>query len=772
MKFFFAENCDWIDPNYDFERDENQIGRVPHADDLYPHEYFETPPYDGLLVSRSIVGGNGFVGKYSQTQRYRLLREGVRSFLRYPHDKSEEDAQNYPIMGDCGAFSYIQQKQPPISNEEMIEYYTDCGFTHAVSVDHIVTAKQVGWDDQRRLPSKVEERVEFSSASALEFLNLCKKSRVSFTPIGVVQSWSPKSAGRYARRLVDAGYDYIGLGGLVGHNWDLIYNTISEVRAQIPSDVRVHIFGFTYIKKIDQFVGLNITSFDSTAPILKAFKDDQENYFADADPHYLAVRVPPWNESRVKRRVQSGDIDQVRVLGLEQKALQKLRAYDRREVCLDEALEAVIAYERYLYPGKQVENLYRRTLTDRPWEICPCRVCREVGIETLIYRGSNRHKRRGFHNLWYFYTHLQKVKCDMNELRVPCIKTRQNAQKYLYSFVVDGKRIPQFATVSRVARDEEGQIAGYQRPEVQDHINEIRGYIERTDAMLPNSIVIAFQKALEFEEIERIDAESSIGTLRISLEEQEKSGWIVDGQQRVAALRTAKKEKMPVSVVAFESENVGEEREQFVLVNTTKPLPRSLVYELLPSIEGHIPPKMRKRRSAYILLEQLNLVNSSPFYLRIQTTTARHLENANIKDLSVLKMLENSMKDGILFRFQKNQDKSLELLHNFWTAVKSLYPEAWAVGPRKSRLTHGVGIVSMGYLMDTAAYKLVRKGRVPTIEAFEKEVKLLGRDLPWTEGVWRFSDELSLPWNEIQNTSRHIDIVANHLIRIYRQRSV
>lgn len=771
MKFFFAENCDWIDPQYDFVRDASRADRISHTDDQYPHEYFEIPPYDGLLVSRSIVGGGGFAGKYSQTQRHRLLREGVRSFLRYPYEGYNGDPNDYPIIGDCGSYSYVESELPPVSNEEMIEYYARCGFTHAVSVDHIVKEKQVRWDDQRRLPSRIEERVEFSYQSAVEFLSLCKEKHVGFTPIGVVQSWSPRSAGRYARRLVDAGYDYIGLGGLVGHTWDLIYNMVSEVRAQVASDIRVHIFGFTFIKKIDQFVGLDITSFDSTSPILKAFKDDRENYFAGTNPHYLALRVPPWNESGLKRRIQSGAVEQSRVTALEQVALNTLRAYGNREAELEETLNAVTSYEQHLYPDKNVKELYRRTLKDRPWEICPCKVCKEIGIEVLIYRGMNRNKRRGFHNLWYLWTYLEKMKIAMDKLCVPCIKTQQNAQRHLYSFVVDGKRISQFATVSRVARSEDGQLAGYQRPEVQDHINDIRGYIERPDAILPNSIVIAFQGRLEYEEVERIDNASSVGTLRIPITENEKLGWIVDGQQRVAALRTAKKETMPVSVVAFESKDVAEEREQFVLVNTTKPLPRSLVYELLPNIEGYIPPKMIKRRAAYMLLEQLNLVESSPFYLRIQTTTAKHIEGANIKDLSVLKMLENSMRDGILFRFQKNQKKSLELLHNFWLAIKSTYPEAWAVGPRKSRLTHGVGIVSMGYLMDTIAYKLVRNGEVPRTELFQKEVRALGRDLPWMDGVWRFSDDFSLPWNELQNTSRHIDIVANHLIRIYRQKT-
>ena len=131
-------------------------------------------------------------------------------------------------------------------------------------------------------------------------------------------------------------------------------------------------------------------------------------------------------------------------------------------------------------------------------------------------------------------------------------------------------------------------------------------------------------------------------------------------------------------------------------------------------------------------------------------------------------MLENSLRDGILFRFQKSPDKVVALLNNYWKAVQERYPEAWDLPPRKSRLTHGVGIVSMGYLMDTIAYKLVRKGNVPSCEYFVQELKRLGRNLSWTEGSWNFSEQLILPWNEVQNTSRHIDLMANHLIRLYR----
>ena len=206
-----------------------------------------------------------------------------------------------------------------------------------------------------------------------------------------------------------------------------------------------------------------------------------------------------------------------------------------------------------------------------------------------------------------------------------------------------------------------------------------------------------------------------------------------------------------------------------MLVNSTRALPKSLVYELLPSIEGHIPPKMRRRREAYILLEHLNRDSNSPFYVRINTTTNSHIESANIKDLSVLRMLENSMKDGILSQFKPQ--KALELLNNFWSAVSRYYPEAWEAPPKKSRLTHGVGVVSMGYVMDTIAYKLVRNRRVPPLEKFAVELDHLGRSIPWQEGVWEFTENLKMPWNEVQNTSKHMDLVTNYLIRLYHKRA-
>jgi DGQHR domain-containing protein len=73
-----------------------------------------------------------------------------------------------------------------------------------------------------------------------------------------------------------------------------------------------------------------------------------------------------------------------------------------------------------------------------------------------------------------------------------------------------------------------------------------------------------------------------------------KPGFIVDGQQRSAAVRDAEVESVPLCVVAFVAASEEEQREQFVLVNSAKPLPKALIYELLPSMSDGASLEQRR----------------------------------------------------------------------------------------------------------------------------------------------------------------------------------
>ena len=170
------------------------------------------------------------------------------------------------------------------------------------------------------------------------------------------------------------------------------------------------------------------------------------------------------------------------------------------------------------------------------------------------------------------------------------------------------------------------------------------------------------------------------------------------------------------------------------------------------------------------MLERLNFDEDSPLQGRIRTPTT---VGGTIKDNSILKMLGASIEDGALYDYFDSEtgggdtESMLRLLKNFWAAVAECFPEAWDESPRRSRLVHGVGIVSLGCLMDEIAYVL-GEGRIPTSEEFAAELQLIADQCRWMSGTWKFSSRDSCAWNELQNTPRDILRLSDHLLGLYR----
>jgi DGQHR domain-containing protein len=359
----------------------------------------------------------------------------------------------------------------------------------------------------------------------------------------------------------------------------------------------------------------------------------------------------------------------------------------------------------------------------------------------------------------------------MRELRVPALRLAQGPTREIYSFGIDGKLLHRFAAVSRVGRDDDAAIRGYQRPEVLAHINAIRAYIESEAPMIPNGIVVAFDSRVSFEPDggQSPDSGCQIGTLVIPIDENERPGWIVDGQQRAAAIRDAHVERFPIFVNAFMTEAVAEQRAQFILVNSTKPLPKGLIHELLPATDAPLPLALHKKRLPALLLERLNYDGDSPLRGRIRTPTSG---GGTIKDNSILKMLENSISDGALYPYRFSDegrpdvDGMLRILRNFWMAVSRVFEEAWDKSPRQSRLTHGLGVLSLGFLMDAIAEQFEQIE--PDCADFETHLQLIAPLCAWTGGSWKFGP-YRRRWNDLQNTPRDVQVVADHLLSAYRR---
>lgn len=398
MRFFFPDSQDQVDPSFDFLTEERDPLRVRQRHDRYAHEVLTPAPYDGLLVSKAIVDGlAGAAGKYTRAQRHRLYREGARRFFRLDHAHPPLE-----IMGDCGAFSYLSEEYPPYTVDEVIDFYDGCGFDYGIAVDHVIfqyDPTAVRGDDRA---AEWSRRQDITLALADEFWKRCDARDVTFVPVGVAQGWSPASYAEAVTILQGIGYRMIALGGMVPlktHEILACLRAIDDIR---EPDTKLHLLGISRADDVPTFAGHGVASFDSTSPFRQAFKDDRNNYYTP-ERAYLALRVPQVDGNRkLKVRIRAGEISQGTAISLERTALTVLRRYDAERADIEEVLDALSAYSAVWDGTANRTDLYRQTLRDRPWRVCDCHLCTKHGIEVIIFRGSERNKRRGFHNLYVF----------------------------------------------------------------------------------------------------------------------------------------------------------------------------------------------------------------------------------------------------------------------------------------------------------------------------------------------------------------------------------
>jgi len=364
-------------------------------------------------------------------------------------------------------------------------------------------------------------------------------------------------------------------------------------------------------------------------------------------------------------------------------------------------------------------------------------------------------------------------------LRRRALQIRQNESCPLYVFSLTGEDLEVIAEISRISRSDAGKLIGYQRPEVKRHVQEIVEYLNGKDVLFPNSLILALSSRVRFVKSRgpNIDDGMTIaGVLEIPLPKptQEKPAWIVDGQQRALALSKSNCKNLPIPVNAFVSDELELQRDQFLRVNNTKPLPRGLITELLPEVSTQLPSHLTAKRIPSAVCDWLNQNAVSPFHglIRRASTEKEAKEKTVITDTSVVKMIEESLvsPSGCLFPYRNiatsetDFDGICSVLVTFWNAVKQRFPDAWGKPPDKSRLMHGAGIRSVGRLMDRIMSGVNPKGP-KAMHLIRHELEFVAPMCRWTSGVWE--DLNDMRWEEIQNVPRHIKLLSNLLIRTY-----
>ena len=360
-------------------------------------------------------------------------------------------------------------------------------------------------------------------------------------------------------------------------------------------------------------------------------------------------------------------------------------------------------------------------------------------------------------------------------LAVRAIRTYQ-AEKAVFAFFVAGADLLKIADISRVRRDDQGVLHGFQRKGIKSHVQQITDFLDHGPVLFPNSIILAISPRAQFTAArgERPTGDVRVGeagTLRIPLPiDGTRAAWIVDGQQRSIALSQAKDKAFPVPVVGFVSEELAVHREQFILVNKAKPLDPRLLNELLPEVDAYFPRDLAARKIPSVLVHRLQSSSDSPMKGLIRRISEDE-GAAVIIDSALIKGIRQSISSGLgalaPLRSVGSQSADIDgmyrILVAFWSAAKAAFPEAWGRPTTESRLMHSAGIEAMSLLMDRV---MSRAG--PGADLYRHAYEALSRIAPhcrWTAGRWV---ELQRDWNEIQSVPRDIKMLLGHLARLDR----
>lgn len=408
--FFLPTWEDRVEPDFDFREESPKCRRDSYKTGLYAHEIFPEPPYDGLLISLALFENKLRLGNNGSGPTIRGY-DNIRAYLRLKH------LPQVQIMGDCGAFTYVNEEVPPASASpgRVAQLYNTLGFDTGISPDHIIVnsilVKHNGRVECQPLTlQEKEQRRIITLQNAKLFLDYVRTHNLSFTPVGAAQGYDESTYVESVNDLLDMGYDYIAIGGLVRYPTARVRAIIEAILRAVRrrrQGVRIHLLGILRMQLLDYFRQAGISSFDSASFLRKAWLRSEMNYFGVDGEWYAAIRVPPSYDPRVVSSAREMGIDPSRLTRLERKALNALERYGRNEISLESTLEVVLEYDRLLRRSSEnigiIHASYRRTLESRIWEKCTCNICREAGIHVVIFRGTNRNKRRGFHNVKLFY---------------------------------------------------------------------------------------------------------------------------------------------------------------------------------------------------------------------------------------------------------------------------------------------------------------------------------------------------------------------------------
>ena len=505
-------------------------------------------------------------------------------------------------MGDCGAFTYVREEStPPYTVDEVIDFYEELRLRR----------RPVARPRHPRLRTRsaAERGPAAAAVGATPGAHARTRRGVPAPAPRARMQLSSRSASRRAgardsyaeavAALQRSAIERIALGGLVAAE-DPRDPRASSTRSRESASRRteLHLLGVTRCEQIPAFRELR--------------RDELRQHLA----------VSPGLQGRprqlLRRRTRMPGAARASGRGQREAAATHSRRRDRQARRLADSSSDALSNAGRLRPRRcrsstmpstRFASTRCSTTTTRdrsrhtarcsrraPWKRCDCAVCRDAGIQVIIFRGTERNKRRGFHNLHVFARRLRAAKLSpkTRDVRGRALTRAEKGPDGDARARRPSARDPsglradalQLRCRRQAAPAIRGRLAGAarRRPSRTRRLSArrvarrtsttIRKYLETEDAILPNALVVAFDSRVRFEPAATRTRQAAAGSDAWSSRstktrpDDDKPGWIVDGQQRSAAIRDADVERFPVYVTAFITDSVAEQRSQFILVNS------------------------------------------------------------------------------------------------------------------------------------------------------------------------------------------------------------
>ncbi len=265
-------------------------------------------------------------------------------------DLPDEILDQVDVMSDTWPSDwpdYVRQYEPSICDTKDIKKFDPTVFEQrlpALLSDLEAHPHAVYRDDDMSF------RYELTLTNAREMKELYDEKDYSFRLMVAIQGWDARSYAEATKKVLDMGYQYLGVGGVAGSPEQAVKDYVTAIGKSVKNFERshntridTHVFGFAKTGAFDTIGKSGMTSFDS-ASMLRAAWTGPDNYHLDSDQRYDAIRVryPP-NTANLQEAVE--------IALRSQEMLCALRAFDA-----DESISAALI-EWYQSASRALEGL-------------------------------------------------------------------------------------------------------------------------------------------------------------------------------------------------------------------------------------------------------------------------------------------------------------------------------------------------------------------------------------------------------------------------------